>query len=100
MLCKGYRQGLRQARRRIRPPCPGQETGAVAMSGGLMKRALIAGSIALGLMAAGGPATAADAVRVGSKIDTEGRLLGSMILELLEANGIAAENRTDRKRVG
>ncbi|MGK9232477.1 ABC transporter substrate-binding protein [Inquilinus limosus] len=36
---------------------------------------------------------AADAVRVGSKVDTEGRLLGSIILQVLEANGIPSENK-------
>ena len=29
----------------------------------------------------------------GSKIDTEGRLLGSIILQVLDANGIATENK-------
>ena len=42
-------------------------------------------------------AQAADAanapVRVGSKIDTEGKLLGNIILLALEANGIPVENR-------
>ena len=33
------------------------------------------------------------AVRVGSKIDTEGSLLGQLILQTLEANGIKTENR-------
>ena len=32
-------------------------------------------------------------VRVGSKIDTEGKLLGNMIVLVLEANGIRTENR-------
>lgn len=34
------------------------------------------------------------AVRVGSKIDTEGKLLGSMIVLALEAGGIKTENKT------
>lgn len=33
------------------------------------------------------------AVRVGSKIDTEGRLLGNMIVLVLESNGIKTESR-------
>jgi len=33
------------------------------------------------------------AVRVGSKIDTEGALLGQLIVQVLEANGIKTENR-------
>jgi osmoprotectant transport system substrate-binding protein len=32
-------------------------------------------------------------VRVGSKIDTEGKLLGNMIVLVLEANGVRTENR-------
>ncbi|WP_110401300.1 glycine betaine ABC transporter substrate-binding protein OsmF [Sphaerotilus hippei] len=35
----------------------------------------------------------AQAVRVGSKIDTEGSLLGQLILQTLEAGGIRTENR-------
>ncbi|MEO5661335.1 MAG: ABC transporter substrate-binding protein [Polaromonas sp.] len=38
-------------------------------------------------------AFAQTAVRVSSKIDTEGSLLGSMMIELLEANGIKTENK-------
>ncbi|SCK16635.1 ABC transporter substrate-binding protein [Vogesella sp. LIG4] len=34
------------------------------------------------------PALAADPIRVGSKIDTEGALLGNIIQQVLEANGI------------
>jgi osmoprotectant transport system substrate-binding protein len=34
------------------------------------------------------------AVRVGSKIDTEGKLLGSMIVLALEAGGVKVENKT------
>jgi osmoprotectant transport system substrate-binding protein len=33
-------------------------------------------------------------VRVGSKIDTEGKLLGNMIVLVLEANGIKTENKS------
>ena len=38
-------------------------------------------------------AQAAAPVRVGSKIDTEGKLLGNMIVLVLEANGIKTENK-------
>ena len=47
--------------------------------------------LALGLVA-----TAADAqtkVRVGSKIDTEGSLLGQIVIQVLEAGGIKTENK-------
>ena len=40
-----------------------------------------------------GSAMAQDAVRVASKLDGEGGLLGSMIIQVLEANGIKTENR-------
>jgi osmoprotectant transport system substrate-binding protein len=46
----------------------------------------------LALVAAGG-VRAQDAVRVGSKIDTEGALLGNMILVLLEAQRIPTVNK-------
>jgi osmoprotectant transport system substrate-binding protein len=57
---------------------------------GKISRAVLAG-IALSIMASG--AFAQDAVRVGSKIDTEGALLGNMIIHLLEANGIKTANK-------
>lgn len=38
-------------------------------------------------------AQAAAPVRVASKIDTEGSLLGQLILQVLEANGIKTQNR-------
>lgn len=53
-------------------------------------RAVLA-AIALAVTASG--AFAQDAVRVGSKIDTEGALLGNMIIQLLEANGIKTVNK-------
>jgi osmoprotectant transport system substrate-binding protein len=46
--------------------------------------------VALALAA---PALAQSPIRVGSKIDTEGALLGGMILERLEAAGVKTENR-------
>jgi osmoprotectant transport system substrate-binding protein len=48
------------------------------------------------LAALGGPAlaqTAPPPLRVASKIDTEGALLGNLIVLLLQANGIAVQNR-------
>jgi osmoprotectant transport system substrate-binding protein len=45
--------------------------------------------IALGL----GQVQAADPVRVGSKLDAEGGLLGNMIIHVLEANGIKTVNK-------
>ena len=43
----------------------------------------------------GGTGIAADKVVVASKIDTEGALLGNMIILMLEANGITTENKTE-----
>ncbi|MGL5425727.1 MAG: glycine betaine ABC transporter substrate-binding protein OsmF [Serratia fonticola] len=45
------------------------------------------------LAGAYGVAQAADTVRVGSKIDTEGSLLGNIIVQVLEANGIKTTNK-------
>jgi osmoprotectant transport system substrate-binding protein len=50
---------------------------------------LLAGAVATGLAQAQGDAP----VRVGSKIDTEGKLLGNMIVLALEAEGIKTVNR-------
>ena len=47
--------------------------------------ALLAGSVF---------AQTSTAVRVGSKIDTEGKLLGNMIALALEASGIKVENKS------
>ena len=48
-----------------------------------------------GLLAAGSAFAQADTpVRVGSKIDTEGKLLGNMIVLALEARGIKTENKS------
>ena len=38
-------------------------------------------------------AAQAQAVRVGSKIDTEGALLGNLIVQVLEAGGVKTENK-------
>lgn len=51
-------------------------------------------ALALVLIAGTGSiAYAADSVRVGSKIDTEGSLLGNIIVQVLEANGIKTTNK-------
>jgi osmoprotectant transport system substrate-binding protein len=49
--------------------------------------------LASGMMAAGALAQLAP-VRVGSKIDTEGKLLGNIIVLALQANGIQTENKS------
>ncbi len=49
--------------------------------------------IAAALLIFAGAATAAPAVVVASKIDTEGALLGNMILSMLENHGIPVRNR-------
>jgi len=57
----------------------------------LLSRLLLAASalaLAVGLAGAQAPV-----VRVASKIDTEGSLLGNMIILVLEANGIKTENK-------
>lgn len=54
---------------------------------------LAAGLITASLLASTALAQTA-AVRVGSKIDTEGKLLGSMIVLALEAGGVKVENKT------
>ncbi|WP_286198644.1 ABC transporter substrate-binding protein [Mesorhizobium sp. BR1-1-16] len=57
----------------------------------LNRRALVGAALAT-LMGAT-LAQAADPVRVGSKIDTEGSLLGNIIIDVLEANGIPTVNK-------
>ncbi len=60
----------------------------------LTRRVALAGSLAGFAGRAGiGRAWAADPVRVGSKFDSEGELLGSIILQLLDAAGIPTVNR-------
>jgi osmoprotectant transport system substrate-binding protein len=51
------------------------------------------GTFALAVVAGVATAQTAPAVRVASKIDTEGSLLGNMIIEVLQANGIKTENK-------
>ena len=60
----------------------------------LNRRLAITAALAAALAAlTAGPALAQNAVRVGSKIDTEGSLLGQIIIQTLEAGGIKTENR-------
>jgi len=54
-------------------------------------RVMIA-SLGLAAFATAGAATG-EAVRVGSKIDTEGSLLGNLIIQVLENNGIKTANK-------
>lgn len=66
------------------------------MSPFISRRTLIAAAtmLAAGLPLAHGPAAlAAEPVKVGSKIDTEGSLLGNIIIALLDANGIPTVNK-------
>lgn len=58
----------------------------------LFPRRTILGALAA-LTLTTGAVSAQEAVRVGSKLDAEGALLGSMIIQVLEANGIATENK-------
>lgn len=60
----------------------------------ITRRVVLVLAVALCAAGAGGlHAQPLAAVRVGSKIDTEGKLLGSMIVLVLEANGIRTENK-------
>jgi len=62
----------------------------------LDRRALFGAAIAALLAGALAPipaAHAADPVTVGSKIDTEGAILGNIIIDVLEANGIPTVNK-------
>jgi len=58
-----------------------------------MSRILLTTGVALALMASS--TLASDKVVVASKIDTEGALLGNMIILMLEKGGIATEDRTE-----
>ncbi len=55
-----------------------------------LRNSVLAGSV---LMTLAVTASAADAVRVGSKIDTEGSLLGNLILQVLEKHGVKTVNK-------
>ncbi len=64
------------------------------MSSTLRRTLLVAASL-MAVLGVSVPAQAqvSSPVRVGSKIDTEGKLLGNVIVLALEANGIKTENR-------
>ena len=54
----------------------------------------IAAGVMLGIVAAAGTAGAmGDKIVVASKIDTEGALLGNMIVQVLEHAGLPVENK-------
>lgn len=59
-----------------------------------LTRSRIFAVAAIMLSASSGISHAADNVRVGSKIDTEGSLLGNIIVQVLEANGIKTTNKS------
>ena len=56
----------------------------------LLRRTLL---VAVAGLLTAGAVQAQNAVRVGSKIDTEGKLLGNIVVLALEANGIKTENK-------
>jgi osmoprotectant transport system substrate-binding protein len=58
----------------------------------IQRRLILASAAAL--LAGSAIAQTATAVRVGSKIDTEGKLLGNVIALALEANGIKVDNKS------
>ncbi len=60
-----------------------------------MKKILSVIPIVMIVLALAFPVHAADKVVVASKIDTEGALLGNMIILMLEANGIPTSNKTE-----
>lgn len=66
------------------------------MTTSFSRRSLLAAALTLALgapLAFAPAARAADPVRVGSKIDTEGSLLGNIIIAILDANGIPTVNK-------
>ena len=58
-----------------------------------LSRRLFTAAFSLCLALATGAAQAQPKVRVASKIDTEGSLLGQVIIQVLEAGGIKTENK-------
>src|SRR5438094_9868977 len=59
----------------------------------MLKKLAVALITAAAVILPPAPASAAEAVVVASKIDTEGALLGQMIAALLEARGVAVEKK-------
>ena len=60
-----------------------------------MKKATLLGMVFIMCLMIASSSFAADKVVVASKIDTEGALLGNMIILMLEKNGIATEDKTE-----
>ncbi|MDZ7856094.1 ABC transporter substrate-binding protein [Sphaerotilus sp.] len=58
-----------------------------------LTRRLFTGALIATALASGAAQAQTSAVRVGSKIDTEGSLLGNLIIQVLEAGGIRTENK-------
>jgi osmoprotectant transport system substrate-binding protein len=93
--------GTSWIRPRDRHALPGPFTGACAGTGASCAARALAALLLLAIFTAPvAPAGAQSAekaaqapVRVGSKIDTEGSLLGNLIIQALEARGIRTENR-------
>ena len=56
------------------------------------RRSVLAGALAA-LLCIVGTVASAQPVRVGSKIDTEGSLLGNLIVQVLEAGGVKTQNK-------
>src|SRR5262245_17590751 len=61
----------------------------------MVKRSLgiLAGALFAVMAAAGGAAAMGDKIVVASKIDTEGALLGNMIVQVLEHAGLPVESK-------
>lgn len=57
-----------------------------------MKKRVLALTLGIGTLVAG-LAHAGEPIRVASKIDTEGGLLGNIIVEMFESNGLPVENK-------
>ena len=65
-----------------------QRRAALLLVGGLVSGAMVLPAVAQSNAPSAAP------LRVGSKIDTEGKLLGNMMVLVLEANGIRTENKS------
>jgi osmoprotectant transport system substrate-binding protein len=74
-----------------RAECAGRGRGLAFLA--FLIATLVAVFSAAGSFATGALAQTRDRVVVASKIDTEGALLGQMIVQMLEKQGIAVENR-------
>lgn len=56
-----------------------------------IKTGMVASAVLLAALSL--PLQAAEPVKVGSKIDTEGALLGNIILQVLESHGVKTVNK-------